>query len=304
MWTIGFGGAKGVIQGRSGFRKHGEKGIIGLRFHGYLGMGLIAFGELMIALSVKPITIWTYPIVWYGYIFFVDALVLRISGRSLLFHRTREFLAMLPLGLGFWLIFEFYNLFLHNWRYVNYPTEPWVMLTGFGVSFATVVLIIFETSDLLQALGAFRNVRVKRQAITPRLLTTLVVVGSLFLIIPLLFPSHYLFAPVWVGFIFLLDPINYKMGGESLLRELEEGRSQKSLCLMASGVITGFLWEFWNYWAGSKWVYTFPITENIKIFEMPVAGYLGFIPFALELYVMYYFIKMIYERQSGTGSRP
>jgi len=33
--------------------------------------------------------------------------------------------------------------------------------------------------------------------------------------------------------------------------------------------------------------YTFPMFQNIKIFEMPVPGYLGFLPFALECFSMY-----------------
>ena len=40
------------------------------------------------------------------------------------------------------------------------------------------------------------------------------------------------------------------------------------------------LWEFWNYWAGAKWHYSVPIMENLKIFEMPVPGHLGFPAFA------------------------
>jgi hypothetical protein len=45
------------------------------------------------------------------------------------------------------------------------------------------------------------------------------------------------------------------------------------------------LWEFWNYWAHTKWVYTVPILPQIKIFEMPFLGFFGFGPFALECYV-------------------
>jgi hypothetical protein len=53
------------------------------------------------------------------------------------------------------------------------------------------------------------------------------------------------------------------------------------------------LWEFWNYWAGAKWHYTVPIMENLKIFEMPVPGYLGFPAFALECFTMYVFVRAI-----------
>jgi hypothetical protein len=54
-----------------------------------------------------------------------------------------------------------------------------------------------------------------------------------------------------------------------------------------AGWVCGWLWEFWNNWAAAKWHYIFPIGQNWKIFEMPVPGYLGFLPFALECFVMY-----------------
>ena len=56
------------------------------------------------------------------------------------------------------------------------------------------------------------------------------------------------------------------------------------------------LWEFWNYWARAKWHYTVPIMENLKIFEMPVPGYLGFPAFALECFTMYVFVRAMLVR--------
>ncbi len=41
---------------------------------------------------------------------------------------------------------------------------------------------------------------------------------------PLVRPSPYLAAPVFLGFIFLLDPINARAGGESLFRDLRVDR--------------------------------------------------------------------------------
>ena len=37
----------------------------------------------------------------------------------------------------------------------------------------------------------------------------------------------------------------------------------------------------------AKWHYIFPMFQQWKIFEMPAPGYLGFLPFALECFVMY-----------------
>jgi hypothetical protein len=38
-----------------------------------------------------------------------------------------------------------------------------------------------------------------------------------------------------------------------------------------------------KFWTPSKWIYTAPFMQNMKIFEMPVADFLGFCPNVIEL---------------------
>ncbi len=57
--------------------------------------------------------------------------------------------------------------------------------------------------------------------------------------------------------------------------------------LLLSGLLCGLLWEFWNYWSRTKWHYTVPIMEHVRLFEMPLPGYLGFPAFAVECFAMY-----------------
>jgi hypothetical protein len=108
--------------------------------------------------------------------------------------------------------------------------------------------------------------------------------------------AQYLAAPVWLGFIPLLDPINAARGEESLLLDWRARRFDRTKHLILSGVLCGGLWEFWNYWARAKWLYTVPILENLKIFEMPLPGYLGFPAFALECFTMYVFLRSLIGR--------
>ena len=115
--------------------------------------------------------------------------------------------------------------------------------------------------------------------------------------------TGYLFGAVWVGFILLLDPINHFWGGRSLLRDLEQGDSSRLTAFLCSGLVCGILWEFWNYWAGAKWLYVFPVWQNWKVFEMPVPGYLGFPPFAVECLVMYEFLGCC-SRWASSGRIP
>jgi len=105
--------------------------------------------------------------------------------------------------------------------------------------------------------------------------------------------SEFTAAFVWLGFALLLEPFNFLMGNPSLLRSMSRGDYRPLVVLGLSGLLCGYLWEFWNYWANTKWHYTVPILGHIKLFEMPVLGYLGFIPFAWELYAM---VALVYPR--------
>lgn len=262
----------------------------GLKLHGYIGLFTLLIAEVLMFLKVEPFVTFFYPFAWYGYILLVDSVVFKLKGHSLIVNRPKEFLLMLPWSVLVWLVFEVYNIFIQNWRYVGLPQSFLVNLLGYTISFATVLPGIFETTDLIEALGIFQGSSTKRWLITPKLLYLSLGIGIMSLILPFLFPK-YTFPLVWGSFVFFLDPINYWMGEKSLLRDLENGRLTKIYSLLLAGLVCGFLWEFWNYWAGSKWVYTVPfVGDFLKVFEMPLLGFLGFPPFALECYVMYNFI--------------
>ena len=100
---------------------------------------------------------------------------------------------------------------------------------------------------------------------------------------------------LWTSLVFLLDPINYALGRPSMWRDWQRGWYGRTLACFAGGLFCGFLWEFWNYWALSKWVYHLPFlgwTENYRYFEMPLLGLLGFLPFGIECWVMWQLIRI------------
>jgi len=46
----------------------------------------------------------------------------------------------------------------------------------------------------------------------------------------------------------------------------------------------------WNYYSFPKWVYHTPGTGFLRVFEMPLLGYGGYVPFGLELYALRNFL--------------
>ena len=82
----------------------------------------------------------------------------------------------------------------------------------------------------------------------------------------------------------------------SVIQHLKDKKLTIPLTLLLTGIILGLLWEFWNYYAIIKWTYNVPYVGFLKIFEMPILGYFGYFPFALELYAMYHFSVYLYQK--------
>jgi len=268
---------------------------------GKVGVAEILLVELLLFQRTPWVSTFFTPLVWTGYLLLSDAMVWSLRGESRLGTTPRHFLALAFWSVPLWLVFEAYNLRLANWTYVGLPDNILVRSIGYTWSFATIWPAIFETADLLEALRIFPESNSKRLALGRSIRWSLVLAGILCVTVPAVAPvqvGQYLFGAVWLGFALLLDPVNHHWGGRSLLRDFESGRWATLYSLLASGLVCGLLWEFWNYWAEAKWLYVFPIWPESKIFEMPLPGYLGFPVFAVECFVMYEFLRTAGNRLS------
>lgn len=256
--------------------------------YGWMGLAALAGAEWLLFHGVDPVATYFTPIAWSAYILIADAAVLALTGRSRLNDAPITLARMALLSIPLWLIFEAYNLRLHNWAYVGVPSGWRAIVFGYGWSFSTITPAIFETSDLVQAL--LPPLPGDALKISPRAEIVLVALGALCLVLPLVLPiriAERLFVLVWIGFILLLDPLNRRLALPSFIGDLSEGFRRRLYGFFFAGWVCGWLWEFWNNWAGAKWQYTFPMFQNWKIFEMPAPGFLGFLPFALECFTMY-----------------
>jgi hypothetical protein len=259
-----------------------------LPVYGWLALAALIVAEILMFRGVQPVATYFTPIAWTCYIVLIEAAVYAITGHSRLRDAPGDFVVMALLSIPLWMIFEAYNLRLENWAYVGLPENLAARWFGYGWSFATITPGILVTADLIESFGWFRLGKTSVVSLAKE--RVWMASGAAFL--PLVLPRHaaaYLFALVWLGFIFLLDPINRRRGWPSLLADFERGYRGRLWSLLLSGWACGFLWEFWNYWAAAKWIYIFPMFQSLKIFEMPAPGFLGFLPFAVECFTMYVF---------------
>jgi hypothetical protein len=259
------------------------------------GLLIMAVSEIAAYNGIQPFHTWNTPICWTGFILFADSLVYHARGTSWIRSSPREFLFLALASVPLWLVFELYNLFLDNWHYVGLPDSRALRYIGYTWSFATIWPAIFEAADLVAVWRGPRKATARLLTLphTPLLSSLAVATGAALLAWPILTPSRYLAAPVWLGFILLLAPINRRAGADTLL---VNGRPDRVINLVLAGFLCGLLWEFWNYWSGAKWLYTVPILEDIRIFEMPVLGYFGFPAFAVECFTMYVSLRALVTR--------
>ncbi|MEJ5330472.1 MAG: hypothetical protein WHT07_10000 [Desulfobaccales bacterium] len=247
-----------------------------------------------VALDFPVVRAYLYHLAWWPLLLFLDGLLLLRTGESWLWQRPKAFLRAAAFSVTIWLFFELFNLHLLNWRYVGLEPRLWLRWPGYALAFATVVPAILLTAQVLQAFGAFAGRRGE-----PRTWESwppvFLILGTACLTLPWVFPT-YAFPLIWLGVIFLFDPFLPLVGRPAFTARFLAGERQEFYCLLTAGLLLGLWWELWNYPATSRWIYTLPILGFGKIFEMPVLGYLGFPPFALECAILYTFMEGLFVR--------
>jgi hypothetical protein len=266
-----------------------------------LAILVLAAATAGLVLLVEPIPTWYYHIAWWSYVVAADDLNRRLAGGSLLRDRPRRFLWLAAVSVLWWTLFEAINLRLGNWYYVMDAPSRAVRWTAGVVAFATVLPGIVETLALVENLGLMRRIRVAALRWTPAKERACLALGATSFALPLLWPD--LFFPLtWGSFVFLLEPWNRRHARRSFLRDLEAGEAGPFVRTLLAGLVCGALWETWNFWARSKWIYTVPVFEETKLFEMPLLGFLGFPPFAVECVVLLRFLRAWGGRRAWIAS--
>ena len=194
----------------------------------------------------------------------------------------RRHVALSALSVPLWWWFEAVNARVDNWEYVtlyDYGKVPYALLAS--LAFSTVVPAIDSASRI--TLGLLRPPPVHRDSVGRRVhlvevLAGLGAVGLTFTVPDLFFPL------VWVGPFLLLDGVVGYGGGRSIANDLYRRQWLPVMSIGLAGLMCGALWEFWNFWSMPKWIYHVPYLDYIHVFEMPILGYGGYIPFAWSVY--------------------
>jgi hypothetical protein len=269
-----------------------------LPLHFFLGLALVALFWFASWTHLGALGEYAFFPLWLGYILTVDALVAWRAGASLLTGQPREFVALFLLSAPVWWLFEGLNNFVLNWHYMDtVDFSFWRMLLVGSIDFSTVIPAVFETTALVSTFRFITRLRTNRQfAISPRLPWALMYAGA-FAFAAVLFAPQIAFPLAWIWLVLIVDPLNYLRGRASLLGQIARGDWRGVVTLALAAAVCGVFWEMWNYLAMPKWFYTVPFFGFLKIFEMPLLGYGGYVPFAWELYALYHLIWGVLRRR-------
>lgn len=235
--------------------------------------------------GVEPLYNQFFPWAAWAYVLFADNLVYRLWGTSPLISRTGEFLVLAAWSLGICSVFSLLNLRLGSWYYMDQPSTLALRWMGRAFSWGALLPSLFVTEELLRSAGLFGRLRSPSFRAAPALLDGLLAAGLLALGLALAAPAF--FRPLgWAAPLLLAEPLSFRLGLPSLLRELQGGVPGKTLRLAAAGLICGLLWNCWNSAAGARWVYQ-AVSTGPALFGLPAAGYALFSVFALEAYALY-----------------
>lgn len=251
-------------------------------------------GVVLIALSwpaawlrpewLGPATDHTFFPLWLGFILTMDGLVFYRTGTSPAVRHTAAWLAWFPASAVTWWYFEFLNRFIQNWLYLGVDQMSALRyVLGSTLAFSTVIPAVLTTAALLGSFERFRYgfVRGDPNASAPPpagVWRAAVALGALALVLMPWFPVP-LFALIWLGPWLVVAGLLELAGVETGLGRLLRGDWGPAVTLAAAALICGVFWELWNLYAMPKWVYQVPWVNRFKLFEMPLVGYLGYLPF-------------------------
>ncbi|MFE0464667.1 hypothetical protein ACFW1A_35980 [Kitasatospora sp. NPDC058965] len=251
------------------------------------GLAMIAVSWPLYWTTVGPFLLVLFCVLWTGYVLCVDGVVHRRTGRSALDRSPLGFAALFLLSSGFWWLYELFNLATHNWAYVV-PDQPGPALFRLEktLCFATVLPALVETADLLRSLRPARPEPADDRTVPRPVLAAVAVLGALCAGAVLVRP-HDAYMLMWFVVFLVLDPLNARAGGRSLLVQIRRGHWGEFAVWSLAGLGCGFLWEMWNSGTAAQWIYDTPgVNGAPHLFRMPLPGFAGYLPFAWSAYAV------------------
>ena len=268
---------------------------------GWIGIGIGAAGWILAWSDGVVPSEWrrhTFVALWLGYILVMNGLAIRRTGRSPLTHRTSWFIALFPVSALFWWLFEYLNQFVGNWHYSGVEAVGgWDYFVQATLPFSSVLPAVASTWAWLRSFPRIDAMRLPPLRGHPALGPVAFAAGALSLAAIGIRPDAF-YAMLWLAPLLVLCGLQQILLGESYLAPLARGDWRPLLQPALAALVCGFFWEMWNYGSLAKWHYTIPYAQRFHLFEMPLLGYAGYLPFGVECALVMDLVARIVERRA------
>jgi hypothetical protein len=207
----------------------------------------------------------------------------------MMLQRPGFFLVLFPVSAAFWWFFEYLNRFVQNWYYVGVDFSPLEYFWYATLSFSTVLPAVLGVRELMLASSwldrvfkSFMQVRIA----CPRAVAWASLLASCTGLAGIGIWTDYLFPLLWVSPLLIILSLQTLLGEDHIFRSLRAGDWRPVVSSALAALVCGWFWEMWNFFSLAKWEYAVPFVNRFKIFEMPVLGFAGYLPFGLEAAVV------------------
>lgn len=248
----------------------------------------------------------TFTIPWIGYIILINGITYQRTGRSLITHEPVYLACLFLFSAVFWWYFEFLNQFVQNWYYVNIEALGQLEFFLYAtLPFATVLPAVISTYRLLKTfrglsrgLDHFFGVPVTRPKAAA--VTWSLIAAATLSLTPVLY--DYMFPVLWLAPLVIIASALIFSGVPTFLKDITRGDWSTVFLLALAALICGFFWEMWNYYSYTRWEYSVPFVNRFRLFEMPVLGYAGYLPFGVQCGLMGCLVRSLTRTTPSPGA--
>jgi hypothetical protein len=228
----------------------------------------------------------SYAPIWAGFILLMNALCVKRSGHSPMTDHPLAYAATFPVSSLFWWFFEYLNRYVWNWYYLGISTIGAAEYTFYAtICFASVLPGVCAVAAWLHTFPVFADevysdmARVNlRKPYWCAFLGALAAIGLLGIVF---FPD-YAYPFLWISPMAVFLLVQFLMKEPCVLDSFSRGNWSLFIRFALASLVCGFCWETWNYFALAKWVYSVPWVHRFQVWEMPLIGFGGYLPFGVE----------------------
>lgn len=254
----------------------------------------------------EPLQPLKFPLLWLGYIGVVNAWTFRRSGRCLWHDRPLHFTLLFPVSALFWWYFEYLNRFVQNWHYLgveDYTSGEYILYST--LAFSTVLPAVMSTAALLRTFPVFERPRYGpvMDLSRPRVVAGVVLALSALGLTAIGIWPDYLFPLLWGAPLLIIVALQTLSNTRNYFAPLAAGDWRVVVIPACAALACGMCWEMWNYYSWPKWSYSVPMVQRFELFEMPLLGYAGYLPFGLECAAAADLLQRIMRNGDGAGDK-